>query len=92
MNFSDFRRRRQAALERREATVRRPVLSTQEQRFLYSLRMKTMEYRTLMSTLKQVLPPSQVDQIIVEYALRLRKARQNFEKHNYNYEWELEDD
>jgi hypothetical protein len=43
-----------------------------------------------MATIKQVLPPSVVDELIVEYALRLKKARTNFEKNNYNYEWDLE--
>ncbi|RPK20103.1 hypothetical protein EDO6_06642 [Paenibacillus xylanexedens] len=45
-----------------------------------------------MATLKNALPPSQVDEIIVDYAIRLRKAKQNFEKNNYNYEWEIQDE
>lgn len=89
MNFADYQRTRRARTEKRSAP-RRPLMSTQEQRFLYSLRMKTMEHRTLMATIKQVLPPSVVDELIVEYALRLKKARTNFEKNNYNHEWDLE--
>lgn len=92
MNFADYRKNKIASLERRDAQVRRPVLTTQEQRFLYGLRAKTMEHRTLLATLKTMLPPSKVDEIIVEYALRLKKARMNFEKNNYNHEWDLEDD
>ncbi len=92
MNFAEYRRRKQTSVQRREVKQRRPNLSTQEQRFLYSLRLKTMEHRTLMATLKNKLPSSQVDEIIVDYAIRLRKARQNFEKNNYDYEWELTDE
>jgi len=33
-----------------------------------------------------------VDEIIVEYAIRLRKARKNFENNNYNLDWELYED
>ncbi|WP_124118498.1 hypothetical protein [Paenibacillus xylanexedens] len=92
MNFSEYRRRKQVSLQRREPKPRRPILTSQEERFLYSLRVKTMEHRTLMATLKNALPPSQVDEIIVDYAIRLRKAKQNFEKNNYNYEWEIQDE
>jgi hypothetical protein len=88
MNFAEFRKKRQTALQSR--VKERPTLNSQEERFLYSLRLKTMEYRTLMSTLKELLPPSQLDAILVEYNLRLRKARLNFEKHNFNYEWNAE--
>jgi hypothetical protein len=87
MNFTDYRKSRSSALKRRQdcRVERRPSLTTQEERFLYSLRLKTMEYRTLMATLKQVLPPSKVDEVIVEYSMRLRKARKNFESNNYDF-------
>jgi hypothetical protein len=62
-------------------------MTTQEERFLYSLRLRTMEYRTLMCALRKVLPRSEVDQIIVEYSIRLRKAKRNFEKNNWQYEF-----
>lgn len=76
---------------------RRPNLSKQEQRFLYSLHLKTIENRTLMATLKAYLKPSELDEIIVDYAIRLRKARKNFTDNNLDKEmlvWEskAEDD
>jgi hypothetical protein len=45
-----------------------------------------------MATLKATIAPSQLDEIIVEYNLRLRKARVNFEKNNYNYEWDADEE
>lgn len=90
MNFADYKKRRQNALRERAAMERRPTLTTQEERFLYSLRLKTMEYRTLMATLKDKLSRSDLDEILVEYNLRLRKARTNFDEHNYKMEWDVE--
>lgn len=90
MNYSDYRKKRQTSFQAR-VVERRPALTTQEQRFLYSLRLKTMEYRTLMATFKHMLPPSQVDAILVEYGMRLRKAKKNFELNNYDYTWGSEE-
>ena len=83
MNFSEFRRSR--TMRKQEVVRERRSFTSQEQCLLYGLRLKTMEHRTLMVTLKQVLPPSKVDEIIVEYAMRLRKAKKNFESNNHNY-------
>ena len=91
MKFGEYRKAKMLSAEKRQrekAVATRHVLSTQEERFLYSLRIKTMEYRTLMCTLKDKLPRSAIDEIIVEYAMRLRKARKNFETNNFQYEWE----
>lgn len=88
MNYSDFRKNRQTMIMGR-AKERRPVLNSDAQRFLYSLRIKTMEYRTLMSVVKETLDRTQIDDILVEYSLRVRKAKNNFEKHNYDYEWDV---
>ena len=83
MKFSEFRKIRQRRYTREEQVrERRPQLSKQEQRFLYSLHLKTIENRTLMATLKAYLKPSELDEIIVDYAIRLRKARKNFIDHN----------
>lgn len=89
MNFAEYRRRRQAQ-QPRAMKERRPTLTQQEERFLYSLHLKTIEYRTLMNTLKEHLPRNELDDILVEFNLRLKKARTNFEKQHYNYEWESE--
>lgn len=88
MNYSDFRKNRQTMIMGR-TKERRPVLNSDAQRFLYSLRIKTMEYRTLMSVVKETLDRTQIDDILVEYSLRVRKAKNNFEKHNYDYEWDV---
>jgi hypothetical protein len=79
MNFAEFRRSR--TVRKQEVARERRNLTSQEQCLLYGLRLKTMEHITL----KQVLPPSKVDEIIVEYAMRLRKAKKNFESNNHNY-------
>jgi hypothetical protein len=92
MNFSDFKKIRQRRPVRDEPRERRPTLTKQEQRFLYSLHLKTIENRTLMTTLKQWLSPSQLDEIIVDYALRLRKARKNFTENNIDKEMLLWED
>lgn len=93
MNFADYRKRREATMKARVAEKeRRPQMTTHEERLLYSLRLKTVEYRTLMTALKEELKREQLDHILVEYNLRLRKAKTNFNDSNYKYEWELEDE
>ncbi len=88
--FADFRKQRQKKPEEKKAE-RRPNFSSQEEQFLYSLHLKTIEYRTLMATLKATMTPSEFNQFIVDYAIRLRKAKKNFEANNWNHEWEIED-
>jgi hypothetical protein len=92
MNFADFRKRREQQAKSRVVKERRPAMTTHEERLLYSLRLKTVEYRTLMTALKEELRREQLDHILVEYNLRLRKAKNNFNDNNYKYEWELEDE
>lgn len=85
MNFLELRKRREQ--QKLAIKSRRPMLTSQEERFLYHLHMKNIEHRTLMLTIKQILTKEQIDDILVEYALRLRKARENFSKNNWKDEW-----
>lgn len=88
MNFSQFRKARERR-ERIEPAIkeRRPRLSSQEERFLYSMHLKTIELRTLMSTLRAIMPREEFNELMVEYAIRLRKAKKNFEDNNWKDEW-----
>lgn len=91
--WADYRRQRMRRLDdsrREREKVRRPTLSRQEERFLYSLHLKTIEYRTLMATLKAHLTPSEYDELVVDYSIRLRKAKKNFEANNWKPEIEEE--
>lgn len=91
MNFADYRRRREIASQRRTQMARREPFTNREQQVLYHLRLKTMEHRTLLAALKKGLPSDVLDEVIVDYAIRLRKAKSNFEKNNYRMEWELDE-
>lgn len=84
--FAEFRRQKERKPERKPAE-RRPALSSQEERFLYSLHLKTIENRTLLATLKATMTPSEFNKFIVDYAIRLRKAKKNFENNNWKDEW-----
>lgn len=92
LKLGDFRKQRQRKTsEQRTRThiERRPQLTTQEERFLYGLHLKTIECRTLMATLKATMAPSQYNEFIVDYSMRLRKAKKNFEDNNWKDEWFL---
>lgn len=90
LTFADFKKQRQKRPVKK-AVERRPALTSQEQRFLYSLHLKTIECRTMMATLRNTLTPAEFNHFIVDYTLRLRKAKKNFEENNWKYEWELDE-
>lgn len=82
MNYAEFRRLR----KRRPIRECQPEYTKQQDRLLHAIHLKTIENRTLMTTIKENLPPSKVDEIIVDYAIRLRKARRNFDSNNISKE------
>lgn len=84
MKYSEFIRIRQ-----RRPSRETPDVPKQDKRLLYSVHLKTIENRTLMETMKQSLPADQYDQIIIDYAIRLRKARQNFMNNNIGKELDM---
>lgn len=86
MNYREFRQ-----LRLRKATRdRQPSISNkQDQRLLYSVHLKTIENRTLLETLKHNLAPDKFDEVIVDYAIRLRKARSNFVTNNIGKELDM---
>lgn len=86
MNFADFRKVRERQ-SRPEPKERRPKLTSQEERFLYSMHLKTIELRALMTTLRAKIPREELDEILIDYWLRLRKAKKNFEQNNWNDDW-----
>jgi hypothetical protein len=91
-SFADYRKQKEQPRRTRERyeekpRERRPSLTSQEERFLYSLHLKTIEFRTLMATLKSKMTPSEFDQFIVDFNLRLRKARKNFDTAHWKDEW-----
>lgn len=85
MNYREFRQIREqgSSKERRHDAVKK------DNRLLYNVHLKTIENRTLMETLRYHLPTEQFDTIIVDYAIRLRKARKNFESNNIGKELDM---
>jgi hypothetical protein len=82
MTYGELRRLR----GNRRIDERRPDVTRQDQRLLQSVHLKTIENRTLMETLKKHLPQEKLDEIIVDYAICLRKARKNFQENNLSKE------
>ncbi|MNU99952.1 hypothetical protein D3C71_901020 [compost metagenome] len=80
----------------KKKTARAPTMNpdkklkfnSREEEILYYLRLKNIEQRTLMRTLKDLMSPEEYDQLIVDYNLRLRKAKKNYEKNNWKGEWD----
>lgn len=63
----------------------RPIVpfTNREEELAYFLRLKTIELRSMLTTLKKVLSEEDYNHFIVEYNLRLKKARTNYEKNNW---------
>lgn len=85
MNYGVYRRLRHGV----DKQGRPPKSISEDQRLLQRVHLKTIENRTLLETLKHHMSSDKFDEIIVDYTIRLRKAKNNFERHNIGKELDI---